>query len=877
MPIQDRPRLSLRTQLIVLILLAALPLFLLFVYTSLEQRQQLALQTRQNALQLARIIAAEQEDHFENTRQLLSLLSQLPVIQRLDTLSCGRLLKDLLKSRDIYANLGIIGADGYVVCSAVPYEERINLSDRPYFVRALTTQSFSVGEYQIGRLTGKSSLNFGYPIIDKSSTMKGVIYAALDLSRLAHFASQVELPAQSTFTLLDRNGTILAAYPHSESWVGRIAPDSRLTQTILREGEGVTESTGEDGVRRIVAFTPLRAAPEAGYVHVSIGISQETVFAEIHASLVRNLVSLALVMLIAIVIAWLGSSAIVVNKVNIIIDVSKRMATGDLSARTGLKARHGDLGRLGQAFDEMANSLQRLILERESREAKLSEQARLLDVDPDAIMVIDPDDYISFWNKGAERMYGWNLQEVTGKKVIDLLPAELHEMYHRAKEHVMQKSEWGGEWKHLTKGGKPIDVETKWSLVRDAEGKPKAIYAVNTDITEKKKIEAQLFRAQRLESLGTLAGGIAHDLNNILGPILLSAQVLRKGGQTHSNEKILDMVEAAVNRGSNLVKQILTFARGSDGERSVIQPKALIQEMETIVKETFPKSIQMRVAMPNDLWTVLGDATQLHQVLLNLCVNARDAMSTGGILTMAAENVLVDDHLLKVHRDAKAGAHVLISVADTGTGMSKETLGRIFEPFFTTKDIGRGTGLGLSTVLGIIKGHGGFVDVYSEQGKGTQFKVYLPAIPSSETQRAERDRQHLPVGQGQTVLVIDDESSLREMAKSTLEAFGYKTLVASDGAEAVSLFAQHWTDVDIVICDMNMPFMDGTATIRSLQRINPEVKIIAVSGMMDSERGTAILNEQKIPYIEKPYTAEKLLKTLAEALRLEPEHVGTTH
>jgi two-component system, cell cycle sensor histidine kinase and response regulator CckA len=386
---------------------------------------------------------------------------------------------------------------------------------------------------------------------------------------------------------------------------------------------------------------------------------------------------------------------------------------------------------------------------------------------------------------------------------------------------AITKGEWQGELHQLTKDGREIIVESRWTLVRDDKGEPKSILTVNTEITQKKQLEAQLLRSQRLESIGTLAGGIAHDLNNVLAPILMSVQVLQMKLREEQHQQVLKTLENNVKRGANLVKQVLSFARGIEGKRTIVQVKQVIFEIEQIITETFPKSITCEINIAENLWYVSGDTTQLHQVLMNLVVNARDAMPEGGILTICAENITIDQHYARMNIDAQIGSYIVINVADTGIGMPKEVEERIFEPFFTTKELGKGTGLGLSTALGIIKNHGGFVNVYSEVNKGTQFKVYLPAAVINETQWQIPEPEPCPGG-GELILVVDDEAAIREITKSSLESYNYRVLTAGDGVEAVSIYAEQVQEISVVLLDMMMPAMDGAIAIHRLQKINPD-------------------------------------------------------
>jgi len=382
-----------------------------------------------------------------------------------------------------------------------------------------------------------------------------------------------------------------------------------------------------------------------------------------------------------------------------------------------------------------------------------------------------------------------------------------------------------------------------------------------------KKMEAQSLRVQRLESIGTLAGGIAHDLNNVLAPILMAVEILREKITDETGRKILSTLEASAQHGAALVKQVLAFARGIEGRRIMVNPVHLLHDIQNIIRDTFPKNITFSFAPDHDLWTTTGDPTQLHQVFTNLCVNARDAMPHGGRLTVTIENIVLDEVYADMNPESKPGVYVMVKVTDTGTGIPPKDMERIFEPFFTTKEVGKGTGLGLSTTMAIVRSHGGFITVYSEIGKGTTFKVYLPADTTTKSVEASAlERAQLPCGNGELVLVVDDEESIRLIAQATLERFGYRVLLAANGAEAVAVYAQHRNEIAIVLTDMAMPAMDGASTLIALKAMNPQVKVIASSGLTANLENTQAVKAGFGYFIPKPYTAEVMLNILAKAL-----------
>ncbi len=506
------------------------------------------------------------------------------------------------------------------------------------------------------------------------------------------------------------------------------------------------------------------------------------------------------------------------------------------------------------------------ITERRKAEEQIAEQAAFLDKARDAILARSLDGRILFWNQGAERLYGWKREEVLGRHIGEFLYADPG-AFGESDRHMLTKGEWSGELRHFTKNRQEIIVESSWTLIRDHEGRPKSVLGINTDITEKKKIEAQFLRAQRMESIGTLAGGIAHDLNNILAPIMMSIDILKARNADEEAEKILEAIGVSAQRGADIVRQVLSFARGVEGRRIEIQPKHLLRELAQIIQDTFPKEIHLDFCAAQDTWTIAGDPTQVHQVLLNLCVNARDAMPEGGNLSVRAENCVLDEHYAALNIHAKPGRYVKISVTDAGMGIPPENLDKIFEPFFTTKELNKGTGLGLSTVIAIVKSHHGLINVYSEPGKGTVFHIYFPAMETSEnTGDAPPEEAGLPRGHGETVLLIDDEASIRTVTSQTLQAFGYQVLTAPDGAEALAIYARRQDEIAIVLTDMRMPVLGGAALIQTLIGINPAIKIIAASGLNTNEEVAPCSETGVKHFLPKPYTAATLLKTIRAVL-----------
>ncbi|WP_017301470.1 PAS domain S-box protein [Nodosilinea nodulosa] len=503
---------------------------------------------------------------------------------------------------------------------------------------------------------------------------------------------------------------------------------------------------------------------------------------------------------------------------------------------------------------------------RKEAERKIREQAALLDIASDAISVRDLEHHILYWNQGAERLFGWRAEEALGQAAYDLLRSETGQ-YSEMLPTLMERGEWRGEIEKFTKTSQTLTVAARWTLVNDEVGQPKFILSVETDITEKKALEAQFYQAQRLESLGRLASGIAHDLNNVFTPIVTIAQLLRLT-QRQLGAKAQDqlrLLEESAKRGASMVQQILSITRSSGGARTEVDLVPVLQDLGHMLEQSLPRHIDLRLpgfepgAALSPL-RVSADPTHLHQVLMNLCINARDAMPKGGTLTIAAEPVMVDAATAQAFLDAQVGQYVRLTVTDTGTGIDPEVRDRIFDPFFTTKPPGQGTGLGLATVLGIVRASGGFLQVLSEVDRGTQVQVYLPALsgsPPDDTLAADPDDPHL--GQGETLLLVEDDAAVQQAVRSLLTSYNYSVLVANDGFEAIDCLAQH--QPHLVVLDVMMPGMDGLTLIPRLKAIRPSLQLIATSGLPTYHEPALAAGASA--FLLKPYDLGDLLTTLS--------------
>ena len=575
--------------------------------------------------------------------------------------------------------------------------------------------------------------------------------------------------------------------------------------------------------------------------------------------------------------------------------VARRITLGDLSIRAAVTS--GDeAGQLAGAFNCMVENLQATqkeieeanrslerrveartgelrqeIADRKKAEEKLrqsEEQFRLISENvADMIALLDVNGNRVYNSPSYKNVLGESAALLGTNSFNEIHPEDRARITRVFTETVRTGIGTRAEYRFQLADGSVRHIESQGSVVRGADGKVSHVIVVSRDMTEQKILERKFLRAQRMESLGTLASGIAHDLNNVLAPIMMSIEVLRGDLTGDTKRRVLDSIESSARRGSNIVKQVLAFGRGLAGDRILLQPKHIIHEIAKIVEETFPKSLAFNTDVPRNLWTISADPTQMHQVILNICVNARDSMPDGGSLTISARNVTLDENSARMESESKPGPHVAISITDTGTGIPPEITEKIFEPFFTTKEMGQGTGLGLPTTLGIVKSHGGFIDVKSEIGRGTTFTIFLPALVTESTHSSD-DEDALPAGHGELILAIDDEEPIREILKETLSGCGFRVVTARDGEEGVREYARQKADISVVITDMMMPNMDGTATIEALRAMNPDLKIIGVSGLMGIGGGPERPGSGMTRFLPKPHTSNELVKLVHEVLAM---------
>jgi PAS domain S-box-containing protein len=872
---------SIRFRLILLVLLAVIPALGLTFYTGIEQRRIASAQAKEEALRLARLVSSNQSQLIEGARHFLYMLAQLSPVRNCDSASCCSLFADLLKQYPWYLNIGAAEPNGNIFASAIPFTQSVNIADRSYFRRALQSRNFGIGEYQIGRIVGKPVVNFGYPVIDEMGELRAVVYVALDLTWLNQLAVQVELPTGSTLTVVDGKGTILARHPVSDKWVGKTLPEASIIKTALVQGEGMTEATGVDGIPRLYAFTSFgKRTEQAGNIYVTVGIPISVAFAQVDRILTRNLKFLGFIALLTLAAAWIGGYLLLLRRLNPILTATKRLGAGDLSARTGVAYARGELSQLALSFDKMADSLEQRESERKQAEQLLDTEKKrfqtLSDNAPFGMVMIDKDGTFRYINPKFRELFSYDLDDVPNGKT----------WFRKAYPDTAYRHNVISTWINDLESLRPGEKRSRIFTVTCKDGTQKIVDFIPVqletgenmmtceDITELAQaekenaaLEEQFRQSQKMEAIGQLAGGVAHDFNNLLTVIKGYSQLsLVEPKEGDSFKTDVEEIQKAADRATDLIRKLLAFSRRQVMEMRVIDLNALITDLDKMLRRVIGEDIELVTVIAEDLGRVKVDPGQIEQVIMNLAVNARDAMPKGGKLSIETANVELDEAYGRSHAAVKPGRYVMLSVTDTGVGMTQEVKERVFEPFFTIKEKGKGTGLGLSTVYGIVKQSGGNIWVYSEVGKGTTFKIYLPRVDEAPDERKEKAvAEELPRG-NETILLVEDEEDVRKLAVRVLERQGYKVLEAAQGSDALLICEQHEGPTHLMVTDMVMPGMSGRELAENLSSLHPEIKVLYMSGYTDNTIAHHGILEPGLNYIQKPFSVEGLIRKVREAL-----------
>jgi PAS domain S-box-containing protein len=862
---------SIGRSLVLLVMLAVLPALLVILLSGLEQRRHAIDTARLEVLSLARTMAEVQHGITRSTRQTLATLANIHEIQGLEGRSSSEIFRSLIEQNPDFLNISATDANGNVFASAKAFVET-SLADRRHVREALLNKDFAAGEYVITRVGVRApSFAFAYPFSGKDGEIKGVLTSALGLGRFAQLFDVAALPPDSFMAVTDHQGRKLFQYPSDESmeFAGQLMVAEAWQAASEAAEPGTVIISDADGVRRIIAFTQVRLETGGSpYMYMWVGVPESRTLKHADSVLARNLLLMALAIVLALAISWVIGRTTLISPVNSLLLMTRNLARGDYRARSGLAKEPGELGRLAKAFDEMADTLNR------NQETLRT----IANYTYDWEYWVGADGVLKWVSPSCEKVTGYTDAEFMADQ--DLLARIVHledaALFANHLERVRTEGEPTGnfDFRIIHRSGGVIWINHRCLSIFRPDGTSLGRRVSNRDITQRKQIEEereklqiQLTHAQKMESVGRLAGGVAHDFNNMLSVILGYTELAMRSHPTGEIHAELQEIEKAARRSADIVRQLLAFAR-----QQTVAPKPLnlndtVESMLKMLRRLIGEDIDVAWRPAADLWLVKIDSSQVDQLLANMCVNARDAIAGVGRVTIETENVTIDEAYCVSHVYCAPGEYVMLAISDDGCGMEREILANIFDPFFTTKDLGRGTGLGLATVYGIVKQNQGFINVYSEPEQGTTLKIYLPRLidPSAAAVQAI-NKLDIPLGQGETVLLVEDEPAVMLIGSRMLQYLGYKVVMAETPKEALRVARDGGRGIKLLLTDVVMPEMNGRELATELVSFNPGLKCLFMSGYTANVIAHRGVLYEGVRFLQKPFSLKDLAWKLREVL-----------
>lgn len=865
-------RLSIKNQLFIIVFIIAIPAISIIINSGIQQRKDSIRNARIETQKLAETIVREQKNRITSARQLLIALSKLPEITTRNQVKTQLILTEILKSSPQYTNIYIAAPSGIIWASALPLKEVISVSDRRYFKNALASGKLSSGEYNVGRASSKPVFNLGYPLKDDNGKVTNVICIGLSLDHYKHIIEVYKLPQDASFAIIDHKGIILARAIEPEKYTGKPSNPEIFKQ--MQEGPEEETSVGTSsaaGDVRIQTYRKIRLDGESTpYMYVRAGIPTTSVISAANTALSKNLWTYAIFLAAAFFTSWLLSKKYIVDKVLLLEQSSQRLSDGDLSIRIADKVTGGELGKLGRSLDVMA---EKLTLREEALATSERFLKTIIDTEPECVKLIDTEARLLMMNRaGLEMLQADSFEQVKGHKVSSIVTSEYREAFIKLTSNALLGESGKLQFEIEGLKGRHLWMESHMVPFCDEQGVAVSALSISRDITEHKKAEhdnivlmQQLAQSQKHESIGRLAGGIAHDFNNLLTPIIGYASLLEKEFAKDSPEaQRLHNIMLASDKAKNLVQQLLSFSRNQVLEMSTLDINPLIESFQDILRRTIRENIELQLCLTPDIISISADRNQLEQIIMNLVVNAQDAISGKGLITIETALAILDDEYSQMHVGVKAGRYLMLTVSDDGGGMDKETQQHLFEPFFTTKGVGHGTGLGLSTVYGIVKQHGGSIWVYSEKGIGSTFKLYFPAVDEQPTKEVIAVVKKTRIQTTYNILLVEDNEMVKKVTCELLEDAGFK-VVAVDGPKQ-ALQKCHESSFELLLSDVIMPDMTGPELHTKILQSNPGLKVLYMSGYSSNVISNHGVLDEGICFIQKPFTLDDLMKKIEDVL-----------
>nr|WP_298687366.1 cache domain-containing protein [uncultured Dongia sp.] len=863
--------LDLRHRLLVMILLVLLPAALIIAYDVYAARSQQIDEAQRQGQQVARSITNSQERLISHVEGLLELLARVPQVRNRIEPDCSAIVSEIVHSQPRYSVIHALDTEANAVCSSNPEAKANNYADRAWFKRALTTGDFTIGDYIIGRMTKRPVLGFALPLKDSAGKITGIVYASIDLDWFVQHEVAQALPENADFTLVDEAGLVMARYPDGEKWSGKSAADTPLFTALQKiDGQADLQTTDLDGNTDLFHLLRLQRSPTTAPIYIAIGLE---IGADMRMIDQNTLIKIALLLCIAAAIAlvtYLTSARMISRPIRSMVDLSSRIAGGDLSVRSGVDHDAGEFGTLARSLDSMAQAL-------EKNQQQLIEQQQymraVLDNISEIILAFDSDKMLVFSNAAAraaglpsDKVSYQNIVQQTGvvfDNAMQPLPTYDWPLYRVIRGETLANVEI--KWKPDI-NGEPRTVLVNGQPIQDDAGRGLGYVCAVRDITDLRATEATLRQAQKMEAVGQLTGGVAHDFNNLLSVVIGNIDSLLPHLSAPGDIELANEALNGALRGAALTRQMLAFARRQALDPKIIDLRQHLPQMATMLRRTLGESISVVNQSADDLWTCLVDPGQLDSVLLNFAINARDAMPQGGTLTIEAKNTTLDAQYAAANAEVTPGDYIRIALSDNGEGITPEILGRVMEPFFTTKAPGQGTGLGLSMAFGFAKQSGGHLKIYSEVGHGTTINLYLPRATGEAVQKtAEVEPAALPKGR-ETILLVDDNEAVRKTAARQLIDLGYQVIEAEDAKQALDIMARG-TSVDLLFSDVVMPGgLSGFDLAAKVTELYPPMRILLVTGFAEAAIKNGVAKESNLQVMSKPYRRQELAERLRALL-----------
>ncbi|MBI1208647.1 MAG: response regulator [Azospirillum sp.] len=882
---------GLRLRLMLLVICAILPAFALLLVSFVEHSRDEAVRETEDIRRIVSTLGGRQERAIRNSRVLLSLLAKLEPFGA-GVENCSARVEQAwdLSGVDLktYPTLEVVATDGHVLCSTTPVKGPINFATEDWFVSALRSGKFTVGGYLADRASGAAVVPAALPVLGDDGAVKYLVVTGVSLDWLLE-SQRTDFPDEAVVVVFDQTGLILARYPwdRSLSQIERLPESARNALKTGLPG-GTFAATTDDGIARLFAYQ--RIGGEVTRVFVAVGLDEEEVHQLANRHLREGLGMLLAMAAFVSLAVWIGGGVLIIRPVRRLIVAAERLGSGDTSVRAEIPGR-SEIGQLADSFNAMAELIQRRqeqskalnralakeMNRRQAGEAKLrisEERYRLVsEAGNEAIWDLDLEEGRMIWAGGVTTLFGYGEGECGTDRQwwSDHIAPEQRSLVTADLQCALDDPDclrWNREFRWRRASGSYAHVACCCSILRRADGEAVRAVGSMADISDLRTTQAQLDQAQKMEALGQLTGGLAHDFNNLLGVLIGNLDLLDE--HLAGDPKGASFVEpaiAAALRGAELNRQLLAFSRRQPLQPKVVVPTDIVQSMTKLMARTLGEQVQTALKIPPNVWPVRIDAAQLESALLNLAVNARDAMPGGGVLTIEIKNMVLDEEYARLNAEVVPGDFVAISMTDTGTGMTPEVASHAFDPFFTTKSAGRGTGLGLSMVYGFIKQSGGHIKIYSELGHGTSIRLYLPRVLShgEVVDGSVAKTASVPTG-SELILVVEDNHDLRRITGRQLEELGYQPIEAVDGRSALAILASN-IPVDLLFTDIVMPGgMSGYELARAALKLRPNLKVLMTSGFTSvaaTPNGPVITSTL---LLTKPYRKMDLARSVREAI-----------